>query len=486
MGATVRRALCAAMAALLLAAPGAMAKPGQLDPSFGAGGKVTQGTDLGSGPAASQPFALADGRRGGVVAMAGAKLLGFTADGSRNRGFGRRGAVRPALLDGTALDPVAMSADALGRILVAGTTLRPAPPIGSESGWVRSLAVVRYAPNGRLDPSFGGGDGAVETTLGLPAATELASGRVTASIGLDVAGMAIDPQGRIVLTGSHTTITGACRSNPLAMHDSFVVRLTEAGELDPSFADAGVMLMRRPSPHTQFYAMGNVGEPVTDASGGVYFTTGTDSGCEAWLNPVMPYLVHLDSSGHPDPSFGAAGWSALEPTPGLYRPALALAPGARPLITTRRVEAAPTPEALPPSHDVVQRLLADGGLDRGCGNGQFRPRIPAGADATLLDLAVDRRGRALVAGAYSGKGDLAGPRHARTAFLLSRFNSSCRPDRRFGTAGRTVTRFGRAAEAIARAILVDRRGRIVVAGPVAGANLKNGEGLAIARYLPGG
>lgn len=75
--------------------------------------------------------------------------------------------------------------------------------------------MVRYLPDGRLDPGFGVGGVAVLTQ------TDPGEAR----------GIALQPDGRIVVTGA-----GWCREKCFA-----AARLTPDGQLDPSFGDGGIV-----------------------------------------------------------------------------------------------------------------------------------------------------------------------------------------------------------------------------------------------------
>ena len=135
----VHFAVALALVLLLGAAPLAVADPGDLDPSFGADGMVT--TDF---------------------------------NGNYDVGYD-------------------VAVDAVGRIVVVGTTALP--------GYRPDFAVVRYLPDGSLDTAFGGGDGKVETDFA----------------GWDdfANAVVIDSAGRIVVVGTAYTGPGFYRSSAL-------------------------------------------------------------------------------------------------------------------------------------------------------------------------------------------------------------------------------------------------------------------------------
>lgn len=119
---------------------------GELDPSFGAGGKATTTGGMTASSAALQP----DGRivlAGGVLSMkpelAVARLL---PDGSPDRSFGEDGQV--TTLVGRQANAHAVLVQPNGKIVAAG-----AADTGANAGQF-VFVVVRYRPDGTLDPAF--------------------------------------------------------------------------------------------------------------------------------------------------------------------------------------------------------------------------------------------------------------------------------------------------------------------------------------------
>src|SRR5437879_11626187 len=147
--------LWAAVLALPLAA---RANPGDLDPSFGAGGQVT--TPILSGyDGASALVVQPDGK---LVAAGHAynasntifALVRYNADGSRDETFGTSGKVTTAVGIGSAARALVLQRD--GKLVAAGHTFT-----GSRT----QFALVRYNATGSLDTSFGTG-GKVATPVG--------------------------------------------------------------------------------------------------------------------------------------------------------------------------------------------------------------------------------------------------------------------------------------------------------------------------------
>lgn len=112
----------------------------------------------------------------------------FLPDGSADRGFGHAGTVLTDVRGAGGNDVargLALQPD--GRILVAG---------GTDAGGGSEFVVLRYRPDGRLDPSFGGG--VVVTRVGGAGRTGVA------------AAVAVRPDGSVVAAGASRASSGAC------------------------------------------------------------------------------------------------------------------------------------------------------------------------------------------------------------------------------------------------------------------------------------
>jgi uncharacterized delta-60 repeat protein len=159
MGKLRLASIVAGSLAVLTALPASIARaaPGDLDPTFGRDGKVL--TDVSRGfDAAAGVVIQPDGR---VVAagMAGGRggrfgLVRYRAGGRLDRSFGGDGKV---LTNFTRHDDlgtgVALQAD--GKIVVVGNAQR----FASNGTVLSRFAVVRYLADGTPDPAFAGGDG---------------------------------------------------------------------------------------------------------------------------------------------------------------------------------------------------------------------------------------------------------------------------------------------------------------------------------------
>ena len=197
----------AALAVATLTGPASEATPGDLDPTFGAGGVavIDEGgaVEYGNGLTV-QP----DGKIIGVgttVSGPASNGLAFrlNADGSRDTGFGYRRLEGPGGVDGASAEAVTVQPD--GRIVVAGRVLH-----GNDG------AVWRLLPNGAPDPDFGGGDGLV--TIDSTQQEYLTD-------------VAVATNGAIVVVG-HTTADGG---------KAAVYRLTASGGYDGTLDQDGAL-----------------------------------------------------------------------------------------------------------------------------------------------------------------------------------------------------------------------------------------------------
>ena len=173
---------------------------GNLDPSFGKGGKVQ--TDFGGSQDVAQAAALqTDGR----IVVAGRRLLArYTSSGKLDPSFGTGGKVR------STLDAFAVAVQVDGKIVTAG-----------EVAGFDGFALVRHTTDGALDPGFGVG-GTVRTKL--------------AADDSDIASaLAIQKDGKILAAGS----------SPAGPDQHFaLVRYTAEGKPDASFGSGGKVVTR--------------------------------------------------------------------------------------------------------------------------------------------------------------------------------------------------------------------------------------------------
>ncbi|WP_226700156.1 Ig-like domain-containing protein [Qipengyuania gaetbuli] len=247
---------------------------GTLDTSFGSGG-IAQYNVAGLSNLSIRDVVADTGASGTQPAF---YLIGFGAsniqvfrvleDGSPDTAFG--GGDGHLQIDlGGAEYAWSGIVDEQGNLVIGGYGYDPATGTGYDA------LVIRLLPDGSFDTSFGGGDGVARHDISL----DYDAGYT----------VAIDGDGRIVLSGTTQTDTGQLLA---------VTRFLADGEVDSTFGDNGTMMLTR-------YA-GDVPQIGVDSSGRVLVTAQT-------VEPSGSYgfgLTILDDSGQtwtPDPVLRADG-----------------------------------------------------------------------------------------------------------------------------------------------------------------------------------
>ena len=193
-------------------------RDGSLDRSFGVGGKVL--TQIGAGDAVANGLAI---QSDGKVVAAGYSNPSFTtktaftlvryhADGSLDSSFGSDGKVVTPIGDVAAAFALVVQPD--GKLVAAGFSANSGPGV---------FALVRYMPDGSLDPGFGSG-GVVATAVGSGTVTSVA----TANFGL-----VVQRDGKLVVAGEATS---------RGRREFALVRYRPDGSLDRSFGVGGKVL----------------------------------------------------------------------------------------------------------------------------------------------------------------------------------------------------------------------------------------------------
>jgi uncharacterized delta-60 repeat protein len=376
------------------------AAAGDLDPSFGGGGKVV--TDFGPPATASAVAATADG--GAVVAGTSIDrfaLARYTPDGRLDPAFG--GGDGKVVTDfgpgAEAARAVLVQAD--GRIVVAGVA-------------AGNVALARYLPDGTRDRTFDG-DGRLVTVLNGPSeANTVAAG----------------PGGTILVAGSAGDGGQA-----------LLLRYLPDGRLDPAFGDGGTV-RRGIAERAAAVALAVLpdGDVVAAATGASEIDRGQYS--------TFGVLLRFNSDGTPDAGFGIDGRAPLsDPQAEAIPTSVAVDAAGRILVGT--------------ASNGVARVKPDGALDPSFGAGGFAPFGPVGyADwsAPVAGLAPLEGGKLVAAGTVWRKvGDL-----WDTDLTVRRLNPDGTLDRTFeGDNHRVTTDFGARDSAAGLALAGD--GRIYVA-----------------------
>ncbi|HEV8230928.1 MAG TPA: delta-60 repeat domain-containing protein [Thermoanaerobaculia bacterium] len=424
------------LAALLAFGSGpaiARAADGDLDPTFGAGGKVVTTFDL---PAmgANAVALQADGK---IVAA------GFTFDETANIDFGIARYQTDGTLDATfdfdgrarvdffglfdTANAVAIQPD--GKIVVAGSA---ANSLGSD------FALVRYNSDGSLDNSFDG-DGKATTDF---------------SGGGDIAyGVAIQPDGKIVAAGV---------TNQLATSaDVALARYNADGSLDMSFGTGGRV-------QTDVFGEGEVAFALALQPDGKILVAGLLTRTNS---PTADdsLLIRYGPSGVPDPAFGSGGVVITDfRERGNGAGALTLQPDGKIVVAGGAAD-----PLAPGQNFAIARYRSNGTLDPDFdGDGRKTTDLP-GFDESVRAVAVQSDGKIVAAG-FAANPDFT------LDFALVRYLPDGTEDSLFGMLGRVTTDFSERTD-VAAGIALQPDGKIVVAGSaqVVGFN----PWFALARYL---
>ncbi|HKP88374.1 MAG TPA: PKD domain-containing protein [Thermoleophilaceae bacterium] len=354
-----------------------------------------------------------------------------------DRSFGGDGVVVTAIGEANArASALALQPD--GRIVVAGSG--QVPP-GGNSG--NALAVVRYLPGGRVDPSFGGGDGVVE--------------RFTED-GTGAGAVAIQPDGKILVAGSASFFTATIH----------VTRYLANGVRDESFGDDGVAILPGiccDGAEATGLAIQPDGKIVV--AGWITNTPSMDS-----------FVARLTSAGQPDESYDGDGVARLELGDAEFKQSRAFG---LVLQGDRAVIAGEILTGEGERNVMLARLDGTGALDGTFGDGGVvQDRAGNDDDYRARDVAL-RNGKLVVTG-FRGARNV-GPRNyliarfeAEDGALDTTFNSEgSDPGHVFASAGDGVP--------VAVGVAVDAAGRVTVAGSA----MEDGKRkMLVARYLRSG
>lgn len=364
---------------------------GDLDPTFGSGGKVI--TDFGGNESAWGLAVQPDGK----AVVAGTRfdpglsddfvLARYTVSGALDPTFDGDGKVTTdfgARADGA--DDVALQAD--GKIVAAGSGIAAAVrPV--------DFALARYNRDGTLDPTFGDG-GKVLTTFA-PNSIDGANALV------------IQPDGKIVAAGR-------TRSGP--KNQFAVARYLPNGSLDPSFDDDGLVVT-----------------PISSGDDIVFDLAVQPDGkliAAGWSSPggFDIALARYNPDGRLDGTFDGDGVVVASS----FRPASTYA---------SKVLVQPDGKILTGGAGLA-RFNPDGSVDRSFGSGGR-----AVTDVGLLTPLLQRDGKILAAGSGSSSA------REYSDFVVVRLTAAGRIDPTFGRGGRVVTNFREQDDATDAALLAN-------------------------------
>jgi uncharacterized delta-60 repeat protein len=325
---------------------------GNLDPSFGVGGKAQSGLAqaLGTAVALQADGKIVVGGSVGSILLHDFALARFNSDGSLDSTFGAGGIVTTDFFgDNDLLRALVIQAD--GKIVAAGSAYHF--PTGYD------FALARYNADGSLDASFGPG------------------GRVTtnfADFDDEAFALALQANGKIVAAGY------ALRLN----FQAALIRYNADGTLDLSFGDNGkVMTAFYPTTSSRFSA-------VALQKDGKIVTAGlTDNGTDNQFA-----LARYADNGELDTSFGLQGKVTTGFPSDIQATSLALQQNGKIVAGGIRLK-----NAFDASADfILARYTSAGDLDSGFGlNGIIITDFKGGADLAQT-LAIQKDGKIIAAG----------------------------------------------------------------------------------------
>jgi len=420
----------------------AQAAAGDLDPSFGIGGKET--TDLKRSTDIANAVAVqADGKlvvvgqvyKNNDFSNEDFAVARYNTDGTLDTTFGAGGRVRTDF-PGLAAVASAVVIQADGKIVVAGGAF----PLFTFAG---DFKVVRYNPNGSLDRSFG--SGGIVTTI-FPGDGSFAFA------------VALQADGKIIAAG-----TDFVDFNPGDMSDTdfALARYNADGSLDPTFGNGGTVT-------TDFFGTEDDALSVLIQPDGKIVAVGSGN------DPADFYdfaAVRYLSNGALDTTFGVGGRVSTDFGDRGFDRAHSAALQADGKIVTAGF--ATSVDGISENF-AVARYTSSGVLDTTFSS-DGRTQIDFGSccqDAWQVLLQSD--GKIVTIGFPNSEG-------SSSDFLLARINSTGPLDTTFGIGGKVRTSFGN-LNGGAQGGLLQADGKIVAVGFQATSS-SGGVDFALARYL---
>ena len=416
------------------------AAPGDLDPTFGTGGKTL--TNIGAGAVAGRGMVV---QPDGKIVVVGATDLNnpgsdfvvtrYNANGMLDTTFDGDGKVTTDFNNKSdAAFAVALQSD--GRIVVAG--------VSGTNSTDKDFAIARYNADGSLDSSFDG-DGRAVTDFG--------------NLNDEAFAVAIAPTGKIVVAG-----TTSSRNSDFA-----VARYLANGSLDATFGSGGLVT-------TDAFCIGVCSNTIDRGRGVAIYPDGRivvagDAGTVG--NPQLRFAIarYLDS-GVLDPSINFGDGKAVLSTSGGSSLAMATAMA-----------------LLPDGKIVVVGGSSQSGNQRTSGLAAVRFDTNGAGDFSFNGINVTSLGNGAISYqlnsvAIQPDGKIVAAGNFGSRFLVSRFSPNGGTDIFFGSNGTVMTEMNPAASSGgAFAVALQADGKIVAAGHQQSAS---GGEIAVARYTPEG
>jgi uncharacterized delta-60 repeat protein len=409
---------------------------GELDPTFGAGGKVVTAFSAHN----NEALAVAIQADGKILVAGFAQttasetstdflLARYNRDGTLDTGFGTNGKVTTDFFGDTDW-ALALKIQRDGGIVAAGFALQ-------GTSREASFALARYNSDGSLDSTFGAG-GKVVTSF--------------PSFNFEsVAALALQDNGKLIAVGT----VGNRSASAFGL-----ARYNTDGTLDASFGSGGSSI-------TRIGARSNDARAIAIQPDGKIIVTGAVLISESAGNFA---LLRYNADGTLDTAFMGGGvlttsfFGAGSEIP----TSLILQPDGKIIVAGRADRGSGFNFAL-------ARYNPDGSLDASFGSGGKVTTNFFGNNEMAYGVVVQPDGKLVVGGAIQ-----AGPDFVNYDFGLVRYNVDGSVDASFGTRGKTTTDFSSTFD-IAFAIGLESDGRIIAAGGTRADNSINSD-LALARY----
>ncbi|HUR55544.1 MAG TPA: FG-GAP-like repeat-containing protein [Gemmataceae bacterium] len=345
---------------------------GQLDPSFGSGGTVVlQGFNA---------SAVDQSIGGGFVAAESStngnfRVGRFTPGGAPDPTFGTGGVVS---INGNLFSPV----------------ITDLPDSGVLVGWVsgtlfsEQISVARFTSTGALDTAFGTGGIAVFGAVGHYDS---------------LAGIVVQPDGRIVVVGSQMHVSSVNGVDTDA-GEMVVTRLTSAGQLDSGFGQGGTSTGSFPvgqfsNASAGGFALQPDGRIVVGGKAVVSGQLVPNGTTQSWSTNTAPVAVRLTADGQLDGSFGSGGRVVVS-VPGAVGSSTRF--DAVGVLPDGRLVFAGVAFTDAAQFGVAARLTTAGQLDPSYGTGGVATTTPipvSSATFQEFNAAIDSSGRALISSA---------------------------------------------------------------------------------------
>jgi len=396
---------------------------GDLDPTFGAGGKVT--TDLTTRSDRAYALVLVGDK---FVAVGEARngtyndfaLARYNADGSLDASFDGDGIVFTDF-DGFADGGRAVALQQDGKLVVAGFR---------KDLYSNDFALARYNSNGSLDATFGNG------------------GKVATDIyGGDEYGYGI-----MLEPGSGNLVVGGYILNG-AQNDLALARYTSNGTLDNSFDGDGKVVVDFDGRSEWGYSLARQVDGRLVLAGKMLTVAGSDFA-----------MARFNTDGTLDTNFNEDGW-VITNLFGSSDQGLAAA-----VQPDDKLVLAGWVEGINDTDFAVARYYSNGSTDMSFDNDGWVVTDINGDYDYAYTMAIQTDGKIVVGGAANNGWD--------DDFALVRYNSDGSLDVTFDGDGRVINDYATGDDSI-HAVLIQEDGKLVVAGEVATAN---GQDFALARY----